>query len=58
MSAQIMSVMGKSTCSGLKTVLYISYHPGNAVRYIKQGGYLMKDAQISGYFDVKYISVL
>ena len=28
----MMSVVGKSTCSGLKTGLYISYPGGNAVR--------------------------
>ena len=32
----MMSVVGKSTCSGFKTGLYISYYGGNAVRYIKQ----------------------
>ncbi len=41
----MMSVVGKSTCSGFKTGLYISYHGGNAVRYIKQRDYFMKDAQ-------------
>ena len=54
----MMSVVGKSTCSGFKTGLYISYHGENAVRYIKERGYFMKDAQISGYFDTKYMSVL
>ena len=53
-----MSVVGKSTCSGFKTGLYISYHGGNAVRYIKQRGYFMKDGRISGYFDTKYMTVL
>ena len=33
----MMSVVGRSTYSGFKTWLYISYHGGNAVRYIKQG---------------------
>ena len=32
----MMSVVRKSTCSGLKTGLYISYHGGNAFKYIKQ----------------------
>ncbi len=53
-----MSVVGKSTCSGFKTGLHISYHGGNAVRYIKQRGYFMKDARIYGYFDPKYMTVL
>ncbi len=53
-----MSVVGKSTCSGFKTGLYISYHGGNAVRYIKQRVYFMKDGWISGYFDTKYIAIL
>ncbi len=39
-----MSVVGKSTCSGVKTGLYISYHGGNAVRYIKQGSYEKKNS--------------
>ncbi len=52
------SVVGKLTCSGFKTGLYISYHGGNAVRYIKQSGYLMKYGRISGYFDTKYMTVL
>ncbi len=30
----MMSVVKKSTCSGFKTRLYISYHGRNAVRYI------------------------
>ncbi len=54
----MMSVVGKSTCSGFKTGFYISYHGGNTVRYIKQRGYFMKDCRISGYFDTKYITVL
>ena len=54
----MMSVVGKSTCSGFKTGLYISYHGGNAVRYIKQRGYSMKDGRVSGQFDTKYITVL
>ena len=53
-----MSVVGKSTCSWFKTGLYISYHGGNAVRYIKQRGYFLKDARISGYFDTKYMTIL
>ena len=52
-----MSVVRKSTCSGFKTGLYISYLGGNAVRYIKQRGYFMKDAQIFGHFDTKYMTV-
>ena len=53
-----MSVVGKSTCLGFKTGWYISYHGGNALRYIKQRGYFMKDARISDYFDTKYMIVL
>ncbi len=53
-----MSVVGRSTCSGFKTGLYIFYHRGNAVRYIKQRSYFLKDGQISGYFDTKYMTVL
>ena len=53
-----MSVVGKSTCSGFKTGLYISYHGRNTVRHIKQKGYFMKDARISGYFGTKYMTVL
>ncbi len=55
-SLHFMSVVGKSTCSGLKTRLYISYHGWNAVRYIKQRVYFMKDDRI--YFDTKYMTVL
>ncbi len=54
----MMSVVGKSTCSGFKTGLYIFYHGGNAVRYIKQRGYFMKDVRTSGHFDTKYMTVL
>ncbi len=54
----MMSVVGKSTCSGSKTGLYMSYHSGNAVRYINQRGYFIKDAGISGYFDTKYMTFL
>ena len=54
----MMSVVGKSTCSEFKTGLCISYHGGNPVRYIKQRGYFMKDAQISDYFDTQYMTVL
>ena len=53
-----MSVVGKSTCSGFKTGLYISCHGGNAVRYIKQRGYFIQDVRISGYFDTKYMTLL
>ncbi len=53
-----MSVVGKSTCSGFKTGLYLSNHGGNPVRYIKQKGYFLKDARITGYFDTKYMTVL
>ena len=55
----MMSVLGKSTCSGFKTQLYtyIPYLSGNAFRYIKQRGYFMKDGQISGYFDTKYMTL-
>ncbi len=53
-----MSVVGKSTCSGFKTGLYISYHGGNAVMYIKESGYSLKEGRISGYFDTKYMTVL
>ncbi len=48
----VMSVVGKSTCSGLKTGLCISYHGGNTVSYIKQRSYYLKDC-LSGYFDIK-----
>ncbi len=54
----MMSVVRKSTCSGFKIGLYISYHGGNVVRYIKQRGYFLREAQISGYFDTKYMTVL
>ena len=56
-SCHLMSVVGKSTCSGFKKGLYTFCHGGNAVRYIKQRGFL-KDARISGYFDTKYMTVL
>ncbi len=42
-SVGMMSVVEKSTCLGFITGLCISYHGGNAVRYIGQGGYFMKD---------------
>ena len=51
----MMSVVGKSTFSGFKTGLYISYHGGNDVGYLKQRGYFMKGSRISGYFDTKYM---
>ena len=54
----MMSVVGKSTCSGFKIGLYISYHGGTAVRYIKQGGYFLNDGRTSGYFDTKYLTVV
>ena len=53
-----MSVVGKSTCLGFKIGLYTSNQGGNAVRYIKQRCYVLKDARISGYFDTKYTTVL
>ncbi len=53
-----MSVVGKSTCSRFKTGLYVYYHGGNAVRYIKERSYYMKDTQISCYCDTKYMTVL
>ncbi len=54
----MMSSVGKSTCSGFKTGLYISYRGGNDVRCIKQGVYFMTDGRISGYFDTKYLVIL
>ncbi len=51
-----MSVVGKSTCSGFKTGLYIAYHGGTW--YIKQRVCFMKGARISDYFDTKYMIVL
>ncbi len=54
----MMSVVGKSTCSGVKTGLYISYHGKNVVRYIKQGTCFLKDGRISGHPDTQYITVL
>ncbi len=54
----MMSVVGKSTCSGFKTGLYISCNGGKAVRYIKKRGCFMKQGRISGYFDTKYVTVL
>ncbi len=54
----MMSVVGKSTCSGFKTGMYISYHGENAVMYIKKRDYFMKDGRISGYSDTKYMRVL
>ncbi len=53
-----MSVVGKLICSGSKTGLYISYHGGNAVNCIKEGGHFMKDCRISGYFVTKHMTVL
>ena len=52
----MMSVVGKSTCSGFQTGLYISCHDENAVRYIKERGYVMEAGRISGYFDTKYVT--
>ncbi len=54
----MMSVVGKSTFSGFKTGFYMSYHGGSTVTYIKQRGYFMKDAKISGYFHTKYMTLL
>ncbi len=54
----LMIVVGKLTCSGVKIGLYISYHGGNAVYYIKESSYFLHDGRISGYFDTKYITVL
>ena len=53
-----MSVVGKLTCSGLKTWLYITYHARNDVRYIKEGSYFMKDGRISSNFDTKSMAIL
>ena len=50
--------MGKSTSSGFKTGLDIINHGGNAVRYIEERDYFMKDARISCYFDTKCLTVL
>ena len=41
-----------------KTGWYLSYHGRDAVMYIKQRGYFMKEARNSGYFDTKYMTVL
>ena len=54
----MMSDVGKSTCSRFKTGLYISYHGGNAVRFIRQRGFFLKDGRISGYFDTNYMTIL
>ncbi len=53
----MMSIVAKSTCWEFKTWLYTSYHVGNAVSFIKQRGYCMKDGRISGYPDTKYMTV-
>ncbi len=53
----VMSVVGKSTCSGFKIGLYISYHGGKAGRYIKQRGYFLKDGRIPGSFYTKFMTV-
>ena len=55
---EVHCIAGKSTCSGFKTGLFISYHFGNAVRYIKLRGYSIKDSRKSDYFDTKYMTVL
>ncbi len=47
----LMSVAGRSTCSGFKTLLYISYHGKSPVKYIKERNYFLKDGWIPGYFD-------
>ena len=39
----ILSKRSYDESSRFKTRLYISYHGGNAVRYIKQRGYFMID---------------
>ncbi len=54
----MMSVVGKSTCSGFKTGFYISYHGGNVVRYIEERSYFPKYGRISGCFDAKYMTVV
>ena len=36
----------------------MSFHGGNAVRYIKQRSYFVKDGRIPGYFGTKYMTVL
>ena len=53
-----MSVVGKSTCSGFKTGLHISYHGGKVVRCINQRGFFLNDGRITDYFDTKYMTVL
>ncbi len=53
-----MGVVGKSIRSGLKTGLYVSYHGGNDVNYIKQRSYFLKDGRMSGYFNSNYMTVL
>ncbi len=60
----MMSVVQKSTCSGFKTKLYISYHSGNALRYINLFSALARrclsgcrDGGISDYFDTIYLTV-
>ncbi len=58
LDSHMMSVVGKSTYLGFRTGLYISYHGGNGVRYVKERSYFQKDGRISGYFDTKYITVL
>ena len=58
-NTHVMSVVGKSTCSGFKTGLYIlSYHGEKTVGYIKKRGYFLKDGRISGYFDTSYMTDL
>ncbi len=54
----MMSVVGKLAYSWSKTGLDISYHGGNAVRYIKQRSYFLKDDRIPGYLGTKYMAVL
>ena len=53
-----MIAVGKSTCSGFKTGLYIILSWWKCARYIKQRGYFMKNGRIPGYFDTKYMTVL
>ncbi len=48
---------GKIDLFRVKTGLHMSYNGVNAVRYIKQRGYFMKDGRIYGYFDTKYMTI-
>ncbi len=54
----MMSAVGKLTCSGFKTVVYMFHHGGNDIRFNNQEYDILESCRMSDYFDTKYTKVV